>query len=174
MNYGQGIVGPSVVFLLEMYDVTHEKSYLDEASRQMVLLETFSGMQPDYHLYDIAIRHWDGYRFGKRRVLGDTMPQYGSTITAEAYLRFGKVSGSGGYIERAKSIIRSNLCLFSDDGSASTAYIYPARVNGQKAAFFDPFANDQDWALVYYLENASAVEEPATGRAPSSARPSRR
>ena len=31
------------------------------------------------------------------------------------------------------------------------AYIYPNRVNGVKAGFYDPYANDQDWALVYYL-----------------------
>ena len=38
-----------------------------------------------------------------------------------------------------------------EDGKASCAYIYPNRVNGVKAGFYDPYANDQDWALVYYL-----------------------
>lgn len=33
------------------------------------VLELFNGMQPDYHLYEAAIRHWDGYWFGKKRYL---------------------------------------------------------------------------------------------------------
>lgn len=52
---------------------------------------------------------------------------------------------------RAENIVRNNLCLFFEDGKASCAYIYPNRVNGVKAGFYDPYANDQDWALVYYL-----------------------
>ena len=29
--------------------------------------------------------------------------------------------------------------------------MYPYKINGIKAQFYDPYANDQDWALVYYL-----------------------
>ena len=29
--------------------------------------------------------------------------------------------------------------------------MYPNKVNGVRTGFYDPFANDQDWALVYYL-----------------------
>ena len=53
--------------------------------------------------------------------------------------------------ERAENIVRYNLCLFFEDGNASCAYIYPNKVNGVKGGFYDPYANDQDWALVYYL-----------------------
>ena len=52
---------------------------------------------------------------------------------------------------RAENIVRNNLCLFFEDGKASCAYTYPNRVNGVKAGFYDPYANDQDWAFVYYL-----------------------
>ena len=47
--------------------------------------------------------------------------------------------------------LRNNLCLFFEDGKASCAYMYPYKIDGVKAEFYDPYANDQDWALVYYL-----------------------
>ena len=31
------------------------------------------------------------------------------------------------------------------------AYLYPYKIDGVKGQFYDPYANDQDWALVYYL-----------------------
>lgn len=152
VNYEQSIVGPSVVFLLEMYKVTGNKKYLTEAEKQLVLLEAFAFDQPDYHLNEIAIRHWDGYWFGKKQFWGDIMPHYWSTISAEAFLHYAEIKGNNDYLNKAKMIVRNNLCQFFEDGSASCAYVYPAKVNGQKAAFFDPFANDQDWALMYYLQ----------------------
>ena len=45
----------------------------------------------------------------------------------------------------------TTCACFFEDGKASCAYVYPYRVNGVRAGFYDPFANDQDWALVYYL-----------------------
>jgi six-hairpin glycosidase len=50
------------------------------------------------------------------------------------------------------NIFRNNLCLFTEDGRGSCAFIYPDKVNGQKAHLYDPFANDQDWAMVFWLE----------------------
>jgi hypothetical protein len=152
VNFEQSIVAPSIVFLLEMYQVTSEEKYFKEAEKQLKALETFSGFQPDYHLNEIGIRHWDGYWFGKRQFWGDVMPHYWSTITSEAYARYAAITGKKEYYKRAQTIVQNNLCQFFNDGSASCAYIYPSKVNGQKAAFFDPFANDQDWALVYYLK----------------------
>ena len=35
---------------------------------------------------------------------------------------------------------------------ASCAYLYPASINNQPGKFYDQFANDQDWALVFYKE----------------------
>jgi len=35
-------------------------------------------------------------------------------------------------------------------GSASCAHLYPLAVDGMPCRFNDPYANDQDWALVYW------------------------
>lgn len=51
----------------------------------------------------------------------------------------------------AKEIVRNNLCNVFEDGTGSCAFVYPKRINGEKAHFADAFANDQDWALAYYL-----------------------
>jgi len=159
VNYEQSIVAPAVIFLFEMYQITKEEKYLKEGERQLAALESFCGMQPDYHLHEIAIRHWDGYWFGKREFWGDTMPHYWSCTTSDAFMRYAQITCKNEYLNRAKTIVRNNLCLFFNDGSASCAYVYPSKVNGQKAAFFDPFANDQDWALVYYLKLKNKVSD---------------
>lgn len=151
VNYEQSIVAPSIITLLQLYIVTGEIKYLKGAEIQMPLLEAFGGPQPSYHLNEIAIRHWDDYWFGKREMWGDVFPHYWSTLSAVAYNLFAQCTGKQNYRKMAENIVRNNLCLFSDDGRASCAYIYPYKVNGIKGKFYDPYANDQDWALVYYL-----------------------
>lgn len=151
VNYEQSIVAPAVSSLLHLYLLTKEQKYLDGAKEQLPLLESFGGFQPSYHLNEIGIRHWDGYWFGKREFWGDTFPHYWSTLTAVAYELYAKCTGDASYKERAENILRNNLCLFFEDGKASCAFVYPDKVNGQKAFFYDPYANDQDWALVFYL-----------------------
>ena len=81
VNYEQSIVAPATNILLQTYIVTNETKYLDAAKIQLDVLELFNGLQPDYHLYETAIRHWDGYWFGKRRLYGDTFPHYWSALT---------------------------------------------------------------------------------------------
>lgn len=152
VNYEQSIVAPSIVYLLRIYKLTGDRKYIDAAKEQMPLLESFCGQQPSYHLNDIAIRHWDGYWFGKRATWGDTFPHYWSALTALAYSLWGDCTHDLNYKRKAENILRNNLCLFFENGRASCAYIYPYKVNGQKAAFYDPFANDQDWALNFYLD----------------------
>ena len=44
------------------------------------------------------------------------------------------------------------LSLFYEDGRASCAYLYPCKVNGVAGCYFDPWANDQDWGLYYYIK----------------------
>ena len=151
VNYEQSIVAPSVAFLTQLYLETKEGKYLDEAKRQLPLLEAFNGQQPSFHLNDIAIRHWDGFWFGKREMFGDTFPHYWSAITASAFKTYYQCTGDERYLERAKNIVRNNLCLFTEDGRGSAAYMYPDKINGVKAAFYDPYANDQDWAMVFYM-----------------------
>jgi hypothetical protein len=114
----------------------------------------FNGDQPDFHLNDIAIRHWDGWWFGKRPRWGDTMPHYWSTITAMAFHRCWLATGMRNYLERAKRILLGNFCLFSEDGRGSCAYLYPQMIDGEPGGYYDPYANDQDWALVHYLDIA--------------------
>jgi hypothetical protein len=80
------------------------------------------------------------------------MPHYWSTLTSEAFARYALITGKKEYSKRAETIVKNNLCNIFEDGSASCAYVYPARINGIKAGVFDPFANDQDWALVFYLK----------------------
>lgn len=152
VNYEQSIVEPSIIHLLNVYMLTGNEKYLKGAESQLPLLESFGGKQPSFHLNDIAIRHWDGYWFGKDQIWGDTFPHYWSTLSGIAFRLYAKATGKQEYAERALNIFRNNFCLFSEDGRGSCAFIYPNKVNGQKAHFYDPFANDQDWAMVHWLK----------------------
>lgn len=152
VNYEQSIVAPAVSFLCEMYLVTGEKKYLDAAKVQLRSLEAFNGHQPDVHLNDIAIRHWDGYWFGKKEMWGDVMPHYWSALTAVAFDSYYKCTGDLSYKKRAVKIVNNNLLNFKEDGRASCAYLYPNFINNKPGKFYDPFANDQDWALVFYMD----------------------
>lgn len=154
VNYEQSIVAPAVDFLLQFYLLTREEKYLRGAKEMMKALEAFNGSQPSWHLNDIAIRHWDGYWFGKRRIWGDTMPHYWSVITAEAFMHYAEAVGDERYYDRARAICRQNLGSFAPDGHASCAWIYPNEVNGEKVKGPDPLANDQDWALALGLRIA--------------------
>jgi hypothetical protein len=151
VNYEQSIVGPAAQILLEFYLATKEPAYLEGAKQQVKLLELFNGQQPDYHLNEIAIRHWDDFWFGGRRLYGDTFPHYWSTITGQVSALFAQATGDVHYQERASQNLLNNLCAFAVDGRASAAYVYPLTVNGKPGRFFDPWANDQDWALVAWM-----------------------
>lgn len=153
VNYEQSIVQPAAEVILEVYEITGEKKYLEGAKTQIEVLELFNGQQPDYHLHETAIRHWDGYWFGKRRVFGDTFTHYWSAETGRTFRRYAKLTGDAAYAERAKDSLRGVLSMFYGDGTATCAYIYPYAVNGQKADFADPYANDQDWGLCMNLED---------------------
>lgn len=152
VNYEQSIVAPVVQFLSQMYLMTKKPDYLEHLKIQIPVTEAFNGFQPSVHLNDIAIRHWDGYWFGKSEMYGDVFPHYWSTITASAFHFYSLCTGDESWQRRAENIVDNNLCLFMPDGKASCAYIYPRRVDGKPAKFYDAYANDQDWALAYYLQ----------------------
>lgn len=152
VNYEQSIVAPSTTILLELYRFTHQPAYLTAALPQLSALLRFNGHQPDHRLHDVAIRHWDGYWFGKDRMWGDTFPHYWSTITALALHHYGKATEDAAALRRADGIIRGNLVLFTPGGEGSCAWIYPLSVNGRVGHYADPYANDQDWALAFWLE----------------------
>ena len=151
VNYEQSIIAPAVQFLCEVYLATGEQRYLDGAKKMMPALEALHWHQPSYHMNEIAIRHWDGYWFGKRQTYGDVYPHYWSCITAAAYHYYALATGSSDYREKARRIVENNLSLFFEDGKATCAFVYPRRVNGEAARYADAYANDQDWALMYYL-----------------------
>lgn len=154
VNYEQSIVAPAAHILLQMYRVTGGQKYLDAAREQIRVLELFNGLQPDYHLHEVAIRHWDGYWFGKRRMYGDTFPHYWSALTANVYADYAAVTGDMEYRRKADAAHRGVMSLFMADGSASAAYVYPVTVNGDRAGYYDPYANDQDWGIYFMMKYA--------------------
>lgn len=152
VNYEQSIVAPAVLLLLEVHRVTGDARYLEGARQQLAFLEAFNGRQPDHHLHEISIRHWDDYWFGKLKVYGDTFPHYWSTLTAGVFAEYGGITNDADYRRRARAILENNFSAFAPDGRASCAYVYPLTTNGQPGAAADPWANDQDWALAHWLQ----------------------
>lgn len=155
VNFEQSIVAPAANMLLQMYQVTGNEEYFNGAKQQLNVLELFNGLQPDYHMHEVAIRHWDGYWFGKRQLYGDTFPHYWSALTAEVYRAYADITGSVEYVKKADMAYRGVLSLFFPDGSASCAFVYPVSVNGRDGGYFDPYANDQDWGLYFILRDRS-------------------
>ena len=102
--------------------------------------------------FENAIRHWDGYWFGKYECYGDTFPHYWSTLSGDVFASYAQITGDKSYEHKAKASLRGCLNLFFIDGMASCAMVYPDTVNGKKAHYYDPWANDQDWALYYAVK----------------------
>ena len=152
VKYEQSIVAPAVSYLLQLYELTGKEKYLEEGKKQLAVLKLFNGHQPDFHMYENAIRHWDGYWFGKYKNYGDTFPHYWSALSGLVFGEYGKIAGDSEYDRMAENSLRGVLSAFHEDGSASCAYVYPYRVNQVKCVYEDPWANDQDWALYYYLK----------------------
>lgn len=159
--YEQSIVAPACEILLQAYQLCGNSKYLEGAAPHLACLEAFNGGQPSHRLNEIAIRHWDGYWFGKRKLWGDTFPHYWSTLTALVFARLAVIRGEKAYAARAWSCLRGNLSLFNPEGRASCAHIYPRTINGQPAACDDPLASDQDWALIHWLWTEELLAQPA-------------
>lgn len=153
VNYEQSIVGPAADVILQAYEITGEEKYLKAAKEQMDILDLFDGMQPDYHLYEVAIRHWDGYWFGKTRLYGDTFPHYWSAENGRVFKRYARLTGDQKFAKKAEDSLRGVLSMFFADGTATCAYLFPYSVNGQRGEFADAYANDQDWGLCSNLED---------------------
>ena len=160
--YEQTIVTPAVTHISEMGLLCENKErYVREAKMHMECLKRFSGMQPDCYLNEIALRYWDGYWFGKRMLMGDTLPHHLSVLTARAYLAYGRLSGEKEWINRAEECIRNCMCLIGDDGRGSAAHMYPRMVNSEQGDYFDPWANDQDLVLydaLYFADTVGVFE----------------
>lgn len=149
--YEQTIVTPVVTFLCDMFALTREEIYLQEAEKHIENLDRFNGMQPDYHLNGIPIRYWDDYWFGKSSLYADVFPHYWSCLTARCWYNYCTSSGNTRYGKMAENCMRNCLCLFNKDGSASCAYVYPKMIDGNKGEFYDAWANDQDFALYFAI-----------------------
>ena len=160
--YEQTIVTPAVTHISEMGLLSENKQrYQTEAKKHLECLKRFSGMQPDCYLHEIAIRFWDGYWFGKKMQMGDTLPHHLSVLTARAYLAYGRLSGEREWISKAEECIRNCMCLIGDDGRGSAAHMYPRTVNGTPGDYFDPWSNDQDLILydaLYFADEAGIFE----------------
>lgn len=159
VNYEQTIVTPAATFISEYGLVSDNPNfYATEAYKHILCLERFSGMQPSFHLNEIPIRYWDDYWFGKNQLHGDTFPHYWSCLTARSYIAYYKLCGTKEYLKKAETCIRNCMCLFTDDGRGSCAYVYPCRLDGIKGEFYDEWANDQDFALYFALSFADELE----------------
>lgn len=149
VKYEQRTVASAANQLLKNYMLQKEKHFLATAEEFIKLLSLFNGHQPDYRLYENAIRHWDGYWFGKRGQFGDTFPHYWSALTGMTFEGYAYVTGKKDLYKRAEACYAGALSLFGQKGTASCANMFPFRVNGEQCAGPDPWANDQDWALYY-------------------------
>lgn len=158
-KYEQSIVAPAVNILCQLYMLTGEERLKVKAFEHLKVLERFNGHQPSHLLNDQAIRHWDNYWFGKHRSHGDTMPHAASVHTSNAYLHYAAVSGDEAYRKRAYSSARNALSLFFEDGSASSAYVYPYAVNGVRGECYDAWANEQDGMLYYLIKFYGALSD---------------
>lgn len=169
VNFEQTIVTPATTLLLDKYAISKDPFYLHEAEKHLRILRKFDGAQPHYRLNNIPIRYWDDYWFGKTGIYGDVCPHYWSVLSGYAYHYYGLLAGNEEAIRIGDACIRSCLCNIHPDGSATCAYVFPAFVHGKiqphgfgrheeecmgalKGAFEDAFANDQDFALYFFMK----------------------
>ncbi|MFE4835979.1 hypothetical protein ACFRAU_15025 [Arthrobacter sp. NPDC056691] len=74
-------------------------------------------------------------------------------MTGNVFSAYAAIANDPEYARRADASLRGVLPLIFDDGRATCAYVYPLLINGQRAQYFDSYANDQDWALVFTLRS---------------------
>lgn len=121
------------------------------------VLSRFQGNQPDHKRDEIAIRHWDGFWFGKNHLYGDTLHQH-SSITARAFLQYAAATGNKTARARAERCLRNCLYMFRPNGEATCAYLLPYSVTmlgrdgtvkrpTRRGEYADPLVNDMDTAL---------------------------
>ena len=150
VRYEQTIVTPAVTLIAQMYQITHDKELIEECRKQLMILEKFNGRQPTHYMNDLAVRHWDGYWFGKRMLYGDTFPHSASIHSSDAFLHYYMITGDEEWKKRAVCGARNNLSVYRPDGSASCTRLHPLFVNGVRGEYYDEFANEQD-GLLYFM-----------------------
>lgn len=158
VRYEQTIVSPAAMLTAQMYMLNHDPKLLEECKRHIEVLERFNGSQPSHYLNDLAIRHWDAFYFGKRRIYGDTFPHTASVHTSNAFLHYSMISGDREYERRAYSGAFNSLSLFNPDGSASCTRNHPLTINGVRGEYYDEFANEQDGYLYFMIKYFGMLE----------------
>jgi hypothetical protein len=162
VNYEQSMVAPLLEVLCvaaSLTDDAAEARTLDAAIvERLPWLLAFGGPQPHVRMRDIAIRHWDGYWFGREQLWGDVFPHYWSVLTANVLLLLPPAAAAAVERDRgvpaqrlAAQIYAANLIDFQPDGRATAAFVMPSCVSGRPAHRADAIANDQDWALFWPL-----------------------
>ena len=166
VRFEQTIATPAVSLLAQYYRLVEKTPAVRDAlEANYDILSRFQGNQPDHKLHETAIRHWDGYWFGKDHLYGDTLHQH-STITARAFLQYAAATGDRRPVARAERCLRNCLYMFRPDGSATCAYLLPLTVTmlnrdgtvmrvSRRGECADPFVNDMDTAL--YLTMRSGL-----------------
>ena len=153
------MVAPLLEILCTARDLARTRRRSTSAiAQRLPWLLAFGGPQPHVRLRDIAIRHWDGYWFGREQLWGDTFPHHWSALTANVLLVLPEPVAAAFEHDRgeppaamAQRIHAANLLDFARDGRATAAFVFPSCVSGRTAHRADPLANDQDWALYWPL-----------------------
>jgi hypothetical protein len=158
VNFEQSMVAPLLEILCCARAVSGDASLDAEIVERLPWLLAFGGPQPHVRMRDIAIRHWDGYWFGREKLWGDVFPHHWSALTANVLMLL-PGAGRDEVLRRrgipaeelAQRIYAANLVDFSPDGTATAGFVMPSCVSGRAAHRADPVANDQDWALYWPL-----------------------
>jgi hypothetical protein len=155
VNYEQSMVAPLLSLLSTATEITGDDRFLPHLRVVLRWLRAFSGPQPHIRLKRVAIRHWDGYWFGKNRLWGDTFPHHWSALTAAALHQLPASERTPELIAEGRDIFFANLTLFNRDGSGTAAFVFPSTIDGRPAHRADPLINDQDWALTLLLRHGA-------------------
>lgn len=158
VSFEQTIVTPALTLMLDAYRIFGEEKFLDSASEHLAILERFDGDQPHYRFHGIPIRHWDGFWFGKLHYYGDTFPHYWSVLSGFGYVLYGKICSDETLVRRGMQNLRAASCLFRPDGSATCAHFPAYAIDSVRLQCDDPFANDQDFALYFYLKGKELAD----------------
>ncbi|MDL2301197.1 hypothetical protein LJC58_02460 [Lachnospiraceae bacterium OttesenSCG-928-D06] len=148
-SFGQSIVASAAKQLLKFYILQKEKHFLAVAEEHLKILSLFNGSQPDYRMYECAVRYSDGKCFGKYGIAGDTFPHCWNAVTGSAYENYGEIMGRRSLWKKAEVSYSVALSLFRPNGTAYSVNMLPQKVNGENCNGLDPWANNQDWALYH-------------------------
>ena len=156
-----------ITFLAQAYLQTGARKYLDAALADVPQMRAYLARQPDYRTGMQNPRWWDGFWFGKSRLYGDTMPQWCGAAVGEACHWLARADGREADRLDARENLMGQLSAFFPDGFASCAGFAFATATYTKesgaygpfmkpgtyaGAYWDDWANDQDWSLYYAMK----------------------